>query len=64
MVYVIMGVFSNEQSKCADMPATTKTGMNWQQRLADLYETNAMKIIHKKKTQYISSRSMHVCFAV
>ncbi len=52
------------KASVADMPARTKTGMNWQQRLADLYETNAMKIIHKKKTQYISSRSRHVCFAV
>ena len=52
------------KASVTDMTATTKTGMNWQQRLADLYETDAMKIIHKKKTQYISSRSKHVCFVV
>jgi hypothetical protein len=52
------------KASVTDMTATTKTGMNWQQRLADLYDANAMKITYKKKTQYISSRSMHVCVAV
>jgi hypothetical protein len=38
------------KASVAYMSATTKTGMNWQQRLADLYEANAMEIIYKKKT--------------
>ena len=49
------------KASVTDMTATTKAGMNWQQYLAALYEANAMKIAYKKKIQYISSRSMHVC---
>jgi hypothetical protein len=49
------------KASVTDMTATTKAGMNWQQYLAALYEANTMKITYKKKTQYISSRSICMC---
>ena len=60
MIYLIVGVISNEQSMClcvTEMTATTtKTGRNSSQCLAPLYKANAMKITYKKKIQYIFLR--------